>query len=79
MTQNLDRAAFADSAEKAGAPEIEITPAMIEGGLTAYYKRNRDIESDEEIVARIFAAMMQCAFTTGEGPVPAAFRDNDRE
>ena len=57
---------------------IEITPEMIDAGLIAYYERNGDIESDEEIVARIFTAMT-VAFTKEERAGPAASQDKCRE
>ena len=42
-----------------GAPETEtgIAPEMIEAGLDAYYARDSRVESDRDIVVRIFSAM----------------------
>lgn len=43
----------------------EITSEMIEAGLEAYYSRNEDIESGEDIVARIYRVMRQADHSKG--------------
>jgi hypothetical protein len=47
---------LAESA-KAGAPEVEITPAMIEAGVDCFYSHDPRIDSIEEILPSIFRAM----------------------
>ena len=42
------------------ADEIEVTPAMIEAGINAYFDFSRDDDS-EMIVATIFEAMLRAA------------------
>jgi hypothetical protein len=37
--------------------EIEITPEMIEAGISQYVKADETLETREEIVVRIFMAM----------------------
>jgi hypothetical protein len=60
----------ADSKEAVGAPdaEIEVTPAMIKAGLSAYYGGDRVEEADNagkvEIFTSIFRAMALAARTT---------------
>lgn len=44
-------------APKAGAPEIEVTPAMIEAGVKAFYAYDSRFEAEEAGVARIYRAM----------------------
>jgi hypothetical protein len=39
--------------------EIEITPEMIEAGVMAYVQRDDVFETQEEIVSRIFRAMVE--------------------
>jgi hypothetical protein len=41
----------------AGAPEPEITPAMVNAGTYELSTYNRDIEGPEDVVPRIFRAM----------------------
>ena len=41
-----------------GAPEVEITPAMIEAGLSHLLRFHRDRQDDEEVVRLIFRAMI---------------------
>jgi hypothetical protein len=43
-------------ASEAGAPEIEITPAMIEAGISPLYRFNRN-RDEREAVAEIYRAM----------------------
>jgi hypothetical protein len=40
-----------------GAPEIELTPAVIDAGVGAYCARDTRVQSDEEIIAMIWEAM----------------------
>jgi hypothetical protein len=42
----------------APAPEIEITPEMIEAGASALFDHDSRFEGEEEAVARIFRAMI---------------------
>ena len=39
--------------------EIEITPEMIEAGVVAYYASDRRFDTEDEIVTRIFKAMVR--------------------
>jgi hypothetical protein len=50
-------AALAAEAAKAGAPDIEITPEMMEAGTTALARFNSDFETDEQGVFRIYREM----------------------
>lgn len=45
------------NAPEAGAPEIEITPAMIEAGVLAWSEGDSEFEPVTEIVARIYRVM----------------------
>jgi hypothetical protein len=45
----------------AGAPEIEITPQMINAGIDAYHQLDRDFDADARIVADIYRAMASAA------------------
>ena len=51
-----------ENAEKNGAPEIKVTPAMVEAGLAAYSKTSPfwDIDGDylPSIVTAIYRAML---------------------
>lgn len=46
------------NAEEAGAPDIEVTPAMIEAGLAELYGFDRETCIAEEAVVAIFRKMM---------------------
>jgi hypothetical protein len=52
-----DRTTMGNSAE-AGAPEVEITPAMIEAGVSVLCAAEPLFNSDAAIVRRIFSAML---------------------
>jgi hypothetical protein len=41
----------------AGAPEIEITPQMIDAGIEAYHQLDRDFDADSRVVSDIYRAM----------------------
>jgi len=41
--------------------EIEITPAMISAGVSAFHRINLRLESEEEAVERIYTAMAMVA------------------
>jgi hypothetical protein len=47
------------SAGEAGAPEIEITPAMIEAGVLAWSQGDEEFDSPDVIVSRIFVAILR--------------------
>lgn len=55
---DIRRASAEGEAPDAGAPEIKITPAMIEAGCEALTDFNYDFESREDAVVRIFEAML---------------------
>ena len=42
----------------AGAPEIEITPEMIEAGVACFYRHDPRIDDIEEILPDIFRTMI---------------------
>lgn len=46
-------------------PEIEVTPEMIEAGVLEYYSEGYD--SADEVVTRIFKAMVACCHREGNG------------
>jgi hypothetical protein len=53
------KAAVSDlSGDETGAPEIEITPAMIEAGLGPLFSFDRECGSPEETVIEIFSRML---------------------
>jgi hypothetical protein len=62
-TSPIDRSGAASPDGEAGAPEIEVTPAMIEAGVDAYYENaiwgweNPGREQLKEMVRAIFSAM----------------------
>lgn len=41
------------------SPEVEITPEMIEAGLSAYYAYDSRFDPEEELPRRIFVAMLR--------------------
>jgi hypothetical protein len=43
---------------EAGAPEIEITPAMVEAGVLAYYRHSDFNERIEDVVTTICRVML---------------------
>jgi hypothetical protein len=43
--------------DEAGAPEVEITPAMIEAGVRNMLGRSLDLEHEDDIVVDIYRAM----------------------
>jgi hypothetical protein len=45
------------SAEGVGAPEIDITPEMIDAGVAELCASNEDFEDRRDIIRRIFEAM----------------------
>jgi len=54
MAQNLDKAAPTADAERAGAPEIEITPEMIEAGVRLLWEsgavENPNEDADRSLI-----------------------------
>lgn len=42
---------------EAGAPEIEVTPAMIEAGVLAWSEGDAEFEPVSEIVLRVYRSM----------------------
>jgi hypothetical protein len=54
-TSRLDTAAA--SAVEAGAPAIEISPAMLEAGVAAVAAANWQLDSYEEMAISIYSAM----------------------
>ena len=53
----------ADADTKTKTRPIEITPAMAEAGLAAFYQSDRRFDLDSEIVARIYLSMAAIAPT----------------
>lgn len=41
----------------AGAPEIEVTPAMIDAGIDAYLAADREFDQPDKVVIEVFQAM----------------------
>jgi hypothetical protein len=52
-------------AEKSDLAKIEITDKMLRAGVRAYSCNPDDLETYEEIVARIFVAMLSKAMEAG--------------
>ena len=52
---------MSESSKPTGAPEIDLTPAMIEAGVGAYCARDTRVQSDEEIIVMIWEAMILAA------------------
>jgi hypothetical protein len=48
-------------APEAGAPEIEVTPAMIEAGVLAWSQGDAEFEPVSDIVTKIYRAMRKAA------------------
>jgi hypothetical protein len=55
----------ADSKESAGAPEIEVTPAMIEAGGAALRSYDDRFGLEEDVVLRIFRSMIRASRLEG--------------
>jgi hypothetical protein len=64
QTQNVVNAAVSRPLREAGAPEIEITPAMIAAGVSAFLDYDSRFEGEAEAVADIYRAMV----TVGRRP-----------
>jgi hypothetical protein len=63
-TATIDSSGAAPPGGRAGAPEIEITPAMIEAGFEALLKTcalEHPCEGDRYIVERVFSAMISAS------------------
>ncbi len=58
MTDFLDDVA---TKRASSAPEIEITPAMLDAGIEAMAAFERDYEIRSEIIAAVFQAMISVA------------------
>src|SRR6266540_2240451 len=56
--QDPDMVADATPSDGAGAPEIEVTPEMIEAGALAWAKGDPEFDSPEAIAEKIFRAMI---------------------
>lgn len=48
-----------EAEEASGAPEVEVTPAMIEAGLPHLLRFHRETDDDESVVRQIFLSMFQ--------------------
>lgn len=62
--------------EKATAPQIEITPEMVEAGVEAYCDRDFRFGDREDLVSAIYVAMVRAKVEAGARDVMAA---SDRE
>jgi hypothetical protein len=47
----------------AGAPDVEITPAMIDAGVDAYSAADHGFDQPDSIVMAVFRAMMEARHT----------------
>lgn len=58
-------------AEGTGAPEIEVTPAMFEAGLAAYFDEEGRFSDLSDLLERIFRAMMKARLAPSSAALPA--------
>ncbi len=68
MTPNVAKKSIPAKCGDAGAPEIEITPEMIEAGAPYLFAFHREGRSEDEVLADIFRAMTFAAKKSRETP-----------